>query len=148
MGKKYVFFFQMPFLPELFISMNDLVAFKRIFKKNIPGSSVEDEDIEAFKYTFSKPGALTAPINWYRANVLEQRIDNIKSKKDPGVPGLFLFGEKDDFLELAYLEEAKDVIKNLQTVIIEGGIHSVQQDKPEAVNKVMRDFLNKHFIDM
>nr|CAD7256754.1 unnamed protein product [Timema shepardi] len=133
--RKYVFFFQMPFFPELFISMHDLVAFKRIFKKTISESSVEDEDIEAFKYTFSKPGALTAPINWYRANVLEQRIDNIKTKKDPGVPGLFLFGEKDDFLELAYLEEAKDVIKNLQTVVIEGGIHSVQQDKPEAVNK-------------
>nr|CAD7205468.1 unnamed protein product [Timema douglasi] len=146
--QRYVFFFQMPFFPELFISMHDLVAFKRIFKKTIPESSVEAEDIEAFKYTFSKPGALTAPINWYRANVLEQRIDNIKTKKDPGVPGLFLFGEKDDFLELAYLEEAKDVIKNLKTVVIEGGIHSVQQDKPEAVNKVMRDFLNKHFIDM
>nr|CAD7599222.1 unnamed protein product [Timema genevievae] len=144
----YVFFFQMPFLPELFISMHDLVSFKRLFKKTIPESSVEDEDVEAFKYTFSKPGALTAPINWYRANVLEQQIEDIKTKKDPGVPGLFLFGEKDDYLELAYLEEAKDVIKNLQTVVIEGGNHFVQQDKPEAVNKVMRDFLNKHFIDM
>jgi len=54
---RYVFFFQLPYLPELFISSYDFVGFPKMLRqgKGI-NSKVTAEDIEAFKYTFGRPG--------------------------------------------------------------------------------------------
>jgi hypothetical protein len=53
-----MFFFQLPYLPELSLSSFDFRGFRRLFRGKKPKSpqTVTDEDIEAFKYTFSKPG--------------------------------------------------------------------------------------------
>lgn len=46
----YIFYFQMPRLPEFTISLDDFAIFKAI------GSSITEDDLEAYKYTFSRPG--------------------------------------------------------------------------------------------
>lgn len=51
----YIFYFQMPRLPEFMISLNDFVIFKVIGSGKISKTFAE-EDLEAYKYTFSRPG--------------------------------------------------------------------------------------------
>jgi hypothetical protein len=53
-----MFFFQLPYLPELSLSSFDFRGFRRLFRGRKPKFplTVTDEDIEAFKYNFSKPG--------------------------------------------------------------------------------------------
>lgn len=48
---RYVFFYQMPKLPEFFMRMSDLKLFEMVFRKHC-----NDEELEAFKYTFAKKG--------------------------------------------------------------------------------------------
>lgn len=51
----YMIFFQMPILPELAMTCDDLVAFDKMFsiRRN---EEMTDEHLQAYKYVFSKPG--------------------------------------------------------------------------------------------
>lgn len=52
-----MFFFQLPYLPELYISSYDFIGFAKMLKQGKGNSSkVTSEDIEAYKYTFGRPG--------------------------------------------------------------------------------------------
>ena len=48
---RYIFMFQLPYLPELGIFVEDLAIFPRLFDKSTTG-----EDLEAYKYTFGQRG--------------------------------------------------------------------------------------------
>jgi hypothetical protein len=54
---RYMSFFQLPYLPELFLSSFDFRGFRRLFRGRNPKTpfSVTDEDLEAFKYNFRTP---------------------------------------------------------------------------------------------
>ncbi|XP_062535182.1 epoxide hydrolase 1-like [Armigeres subalbatus] len=135
----YMFFFQMPKLPELFVRMNDLKMLDIAL-----GKFCSPEELEAYKYTFSKKGALTPPINYYRANLSPNAKRNIRPPTDiPHVPGLYLLGEKDLFISKASAPLLQEQFNNLEYKIVPGGGHFVQQDKPELVNQIMREFLAK-----
>jgi hypothetical protein len=58
MSHRYLFFYMLPYLPEIAISAFDFMAFAMVLRRKKPKdlSPVTDEDIEAYKYTFSKPG--------------------------------------------------------------------------------------------
>ncbi|XP_065090945.1 epoxide hydrolase 1-like [Ochlerotatus camptorhynchus] len=135
----YMFFFQMPKLPEFFIRMNDLKTFEMAL-----GKHCTPEEVEAFKYTFSKKGALTPPINYYRANFASTSKWTPNPPKDiPHVPGLYLLGENDLYISKATGEMLQKRFNNLEFKIIPGTGHFVQQENPDMVNKLMREFLEK-----
>jgi len=48
-------FFQVPFVPELMFQINDL-EFVDMLLNSLPNQKPSKEDIEAYKYTFSKSG--------------------------------------------------------------------------------------------
>uniref|UniRef100_A0A2C9KWN7 Uncharacterized protein n=1 Tax=Biomphalaria glabrata TaxID=6526 RepID=A0A2C9KWN7_BIOGL len=61
----YVFFFQLPWLPEFTMKSNDLKIFDSMVEKKKDTEEeekaatvtvIESEDIAAYKYTFSQPG--------------------------------------------------------------------------------------------
>lgn len=51
----YIFYFQMPRLPEYTISLNDFAVFKTVGSTK-KSDTYTEEDMEAYKYTFSRPG--------------------------------------------------------------------------------------------
>ena len=87
------------------------------------------------------PGGCTPPINYYRANFARNRALDEHKQQDINVPGLFMFGEKDDYLVLDHLDIGKKYVKNLKTKIVKGANHFVQQDDPQTVNEYMKEFL-------
>jgi epoxide hydrolase 4 len=135
----YIFFYQMPRLPEFAVRMFDLKVLN-VIKSKTGGTT--DEDLEAFKYTFTKKGALTYPINYYRANF------NFTKRKvqKPGTfaPGLYLIGEHDLYISKDTGPLAKKYYENLDYQVVSGANHFAQQDAPETVNTMIRTFLNKH----
>jgi pimeloyl-ACP methyl ester carboxylesterase len=86
-------------------------------------------------------GAFTPPINYYRANGFSLSPPKSKLKKDIKAPGLYMFGEHDDHLVFDHLWTARNYIKNLKVKMVKGANHYVQQDDPERVNNLIRDFL-------
>lgn len=136
----YVFFFQLPFLPELYLRASNYQVIEKIFvEMAIDKTAFTSEDIEAYKQAAAKPGALTAMVNYYR-NVLDSK------SRDRGwdilsVPTLMIWGEEDTALgkELTYGTEA--YVRDFQIKYIPSCSHWVQQEQPTLVNQYMREFL-------
>lgn len=129
----YVFFFQMPYLPEFSTSLNDLAVFS-VMKQS-------EEDTEAYKYVFSKKGALTGPINYYRAAANFLFPDPPLQRPTSFVPGLLMLGESDKYISRECGKETQKYYDNLEFKIIEGANHFAQQHKPEATNRLIREFI-------
>lgn len=135
----YVFFFQLPVLPELLIQTSDYQAIEFMLKGMTTNKNAfTPADIEAYKNAASRRGALTAMVNYYRNvfNSLEQETWSILQ-----VPTLMIWGEEDQALgkELTYETEA--YVNDFHIHYIPNCSHWVQQEQPELVNQYMRDFL-------
>jgi pimeloyl-ACP methyl ester carboxylesterase len=135
----YVFFFQLPKLPEWFLSRNDYKAIGDAFSgMAINKGAFTKADIEAFKDAAARPGALTAMVNYYR-NALRGARNQDFGVLD--VPTLMIWGERDSALgkELTYGTE--DYVRDFRIKYIPNCSHWVQQEQPELVNQYMHEFL-------
>ncbi|KAH3834325.1 hypothetical protein DPMN_107648 [Dreissena polymorpha] len=134
----YMMFFQVPFVPEFMFSMNDFAAFEAI-SKSLRNNPPSDDEVEAYKYAFSQPGALTGPINYYRAAFSKQTKYERAAKLK--VPTLVIWGEPDKYLETNLAHEAKNYVENMTVKIIPDSSHFVLLDRPKEVNAAVREFL-------
>ncbi|GAB0092650.1 epoxide hydrolase 1 [Sergentomyia squamirostris] len=133
----YIHFFRGPYIPEMMLRARDLSVFSAM-----KSDYTTPEDIEAFKYTFAKPKALTYPINYYRAN--NSHTPSIRSKPVKYAPGLFLLGEKEEYISMSTGPAMEKAYPNLTYKLVPGATHFAQQDKPVLVNEMMRNFLAAH----
>ncbi|XP_025105522.1 epoxide hydrolase 4-like [Pomacea canaliculata] len=145
----YMYFFQLPFLPELMFKLQDYAILDQLFRSKHSGvrsDRMSDEDIEAYKYTFSRSG-LTGPINFYRAAFeVERRPPDQSGSRSKGisVPTLVLWGTEDAALDNRLAEMSCEVCTGKVVLrYIEGASHWVQMDRPDLVNKYMREFLTE-----
>lgn len=143
----YIFFFQIPFLPEFVFQANDYRAIAFAFTDMaIDKSTFTPEDLAAFRAAAAKPGALKAMINYYRANF---NIFPHNSPQDWGIldiPTLMIWGEEDAALGKELTYGTGSYVKNLQFKYIPNCSHWVQQEQPALINQYMRDFLTINFI--
>jgi len=65
----YVALFQLSRLPERLLAARDFLALRRVLQKTSWPGTFTDEDLELYKDAWSRPGTLTAMLNWYRALV-------------------------------------------------------------------------------
>jgi pimeloyl-ACP methyl ester carboxylesterase len=157
----YMFFFQLPRMPEWAIHRKDFVALNRMFKDTVarPGS-FSDADIQLYKEALSRPGALSAAINYYRANVrrvLSKRNagkHGVLGKRkgvqtEPGsdgrirVPTLFIFGEQDFAILPATVRSIeKHIDAPYRELRITDSGHWVQNEAVSEVNEALIDFLS------
>ncbi|XP_050672329.1 epoxide hydrolase 3-like [Leptidea sinapis] len=136
----YVFLYLMPVLPELLLQSNDLGILDTVML--VKGKqSVDLEDLECFKYWLRKQGALTPPINYYRANF--GYSSELKPQDQQPVPFLFAHGSNEKYLNAKIRENIKTLYQHVEIAIIEDSGHFTQQEDPEKVNKLIRDFLAK-----
>lgn len=129
----YISFLQGRCIPELTLRSFDLRIFETLKSHN-----TTKEDIEAFKYVFGGDGALTPPINYYRANIGDA-LETVKPatyKK-----GLLLLAENDIYISKACGPAAERFVPNLKFQLMEDVDHFCQQKDPVVVNKYIRDFL-------
>jgi pimeloyl-ACP methyl ester carboxylesterase len=139
----YIFFFQLPVLPELLIQLNDYQVLEQAFQgMAVNSDAFSAADIEAYKNAFAKPGALTAAINYYR-NMFQQGIVEPRSWGILKVPTLMIWGEDDIALgkELTYGTEK--YVEDFRIRYISQCSHWVQQEKPQLVNQSIREFLER-----
>jgi epoxide hydrolase 4 len=136
----YIFFFQIPVLPELLLQANDYEAIASAFTgMAIDKSAFTTADLEAYKDAAAKRGALTAMLNYYR-NLFQQGL----TQTEWGVlttPTLMIWGESDTALgkELTYGTET--YVQSLRVRYIPNCSHWVQQEQPELVNQYIHEFL-------
>jgi pimeloyl-ACP methyl ester carboxylesterase len=156
-----MFLFQLPYLPERLLMVEDLDILRKMFE-----GKISDEHLEAYKYTFGKQGNIyilidiyqyviqkmssyvklnseaswTPPLNYYR-NAL--RYSNLVNPGEfPRViqPTLIIWGENDIALdkELPILSAAFGDDISIQFVEAN---HFVHAQKPEEVNRLIEQFV-------
>ncbi|WP_421655898.1 alpha/beta fold hydrolase [Leptothermofonsia sp. ETS-13] len=136
----YIFLFQLPLLPELLLQFDDYRLLEQMFRgMAVRKDAFTDEDIEAYKNAFAKPGAQTATLNYYR-NIFQQGFTE-RSWGVLEVPTLMIWGEDDMPLgkELTYGTEK--YVKDFRIRYIPNCSHWVQQEQPQLVNQYIREFL-------
>jgi pimeloyl-ACP methyl ester carboxylesterase len=146
----YMLFFQIPRLPEWLMSAGDFAAVERAFKNTVarPGSFT-DTDIAVYKKALREPFALTAAVNYYRANFatlfLRGRGKSTEEMSDgrTRVPTLFIYGGQDHAI-------VPETVRNVGAYIdapyrevrIANSAHWVQNEAVTEVNFALKTFLD------
>ena len=142
----YMLFFQVLCLPEFFMSACNYGNLDVIFRGKLLGvrnkKYFTSEDVRAYRHVFSQDGALTPPINYYRANVL--RFEDYLTGNPGGVidvPTLIIWGDDDGFLNAGLADAHGGLVSDVRVRHIEKCSHWAQNDEPDRVNQHIREFL-------
>ena len=137
----YAGFFQLPWLPEWIIRARNFALVERIFKRQaVHSSAFTTGDIALYKQALNQPGALTAALNYYRA-VLRFPGEVFGEIRTISVPTLLIWGEQDPALSVRLTQRLERWVANIRVVRLSNASHWVQNDRPEEVNQLLRDFL-------
>ncbi len=138
----YIFFFQLPWLPEWALGRNGAKAIGEAFRSMaVDKSRFPPEILEVYKRNASQPGALCAMINYYRAAFRGAKPQQARRPGKLPVPTLMIWGEEDAALgkELTYGTE--NLVSDVTIRYLPGVSHWVQQEAPEKVNEILQTWL-------
>ena len=134
----YVFFFQLPWLPEAATRLGNWRAGVRALRDSSRPGTFSAAELERYREAWSQPGAFTAMVNWYRALVrYPPTFDS--SRVTP--PTLILWGRHDAFLEPELAELSLDLCADGRLIMLET-THWVQHEAAERVNQELIAWLN------
>jgi pimeloyl-ACP methyl ester carboxylesterase len=133
----YMFFFQLPWLPEaLFSAFNFRIGTRALLRSSRPGTFTA-EDLALYRAAWSQPRAITATINWYRA------LFRVRAKfpdKTVRVPTRILWGERDAFLMAEMAHESLRYCTNAELFTFANATHWLQHEEPARVSELLIDF--------
>jgi pimeloyl-ACP methyl ester carboxylesterase len=138
----YAGFFQLPGLPELALKANDYAAIEQMFRGTTPPGTFSDEEIAAYKDAASKPGALTAMLNWYRT-VGRRGARGLFAgpERRCEVPTMVIWGENDIALGAEMVDDLPKYVTDLTVHRLPGVSHWVQHQAADQVNRHLLEFL-------
>ena len=132
-------------MPELLNSYMDGTGLNKYldFWLNRIGA-VSDEAIRLYRWNISRPGGLTAMLNYYRANLNPLYVGPtlLSSLNNPvHAPVLLMNGKEDPFIGSEMYKGKHPLTRDLESHEISGGYHWLQQEKPQVVNELIEDWL-------
>ena len=137
----YIFFFQIPWLPERLWLARSARAVRRAFTGTAANKgNFSKEALEVYANAALRPGAITAMLNYYRAFL---RLPDMQNVGDGTVEPetLVIWGENDFALDIHLLDGMEQWVPRLTLHRLPGISHWVQQDAPEAVNALLAGWL-------
>lgn len=137
----YIFFFQLPWLPEYLLRRNGYADLIRMLKGSSRRGTFTDDDLVAYKQAWSQPGALTAMLHWYRAAVRYQAQAAELGRIH--VPTLMIWGANDIALDRKMAQPSIDLCDEGRLVFLEKATHWVQHEEPETVNQLLLEFFRE-----
>jgi epoxide hydrolase 4 len=137
----YVFFFQLPWLPERRIRAGNFALLAKMLRRDpVTPGAFTDEDVRLYVEALARPGALTAAVNWYRAAL--RFPPRVRGRAWPeGLKTLLVWGARDRYLGPGLLEGLDRWVPELTIERIPDASHWVQADAPARVNQLLVRFL-------
>lgn len=105
---------------------------------------LNQEELAAFVESFQRTG-FTGGINWYRNFTRNWERSESQPARLDDLPCLMITAEKDAVLTPAMAEGMPGMIGDLEMHMIHGSGHWTQQEKPEEVNRLILDWLDRRF---
>lgn len=135
----YVFFFQLPWLPESGMRQDNWRGAQRALRGSGKVDTFTTDDVVKYKEAWSRPGAMTAMINWYRAIMRYQppMPKDLRVK----VRTLMMWGMKDFALSHRMARPSMDYVDEGNLIFFPEATHWVQHDAAEEVNHYLVDFI-------
>lgn len=138
----YIAFFQLPGIPEAAMTARGAEAIGKAFTgMAVDKSRFPPEVTDHYRKNALIPGAMTAMINYYRANT------GTMARWAPGkatvieTPTLMLWGEADAALGIELTEGYEGLVRDFTLRRFPNVSHWVQQEAPEAVNAALETWL-------
>lgn len=133
----YMFFFQIPFLPEMvFSASNFRWGIGPLVGSSRPGTFTE-EDLARYRAAWSQRGAVSAMINWYRAAF---RYRPSFPDRTVRLPTRILWGQGDAFLQFEMAEASLCYCTDGELIPFPNATHWLQHEEPGRVSQLLVDF--------
>ncbi len=147
----YILFFQMRGLADPVLARQDFALIRMLWRQWSPGWDIPEAALESVIETFRQPGVARAALAYYRTAVasslpLSPRARRAAAYTIP-VPTLALTGSRDRCIDSAVFRQMmreRDFPGGLEIRQIPGAGHFVQQEKPDHVNRLLLDWLDRH----
>ncbi|HVR07899.1 MAG TPA: alpha/beta fold hydrolase [Thermoanaerobaculia bacterium] len=148
---RYIFFFQLPWLPELALRRRDWAYGVRALTATSRPGTFDETDLAVYRQAWSQPGAATAMLNWYRAALRPLRPSPVAAlpacRKPPPrpasprvrVPVLLLWGTGDRFLGQAMAQPSIELCDDGRLELLDA-THWVQHEEPGLVHHRLAAF--------
>jgi pimeloyl-ACP methyl ester carboxylesterase len=137
----YVLLFRIPRLSEWALSARNFHLIRDLFRVQPFKPAFSEEETEAYIQALAKPGALTAALNWYRANAAPDAVALARSAR-VDAPTLVIWGARDRSLGIELLDGLERVAPRVRVHRIADASHWVQNESPDEVNRVLVEFLS------
>lgn len=130
--------FQFDGVAEKFLTADDWDMFRRFVGRH--------PETERWIEMLSAPGALTASLNWYRANAHPRRL--VTARPDPPtcrVPALGVWSSADMALTERQMTGSEDHMRaEWEYRRIEGASHWIPLDAADQLNSMLVDWIGRH----
>jgi len=139
----YVFFFQLPWLPEAVFRRRNFASLVRTLHHDPvhPGAFTHD-DIARYRGALGQPGAVTAAINYYRA-ALRYGLHEEVAARPVEPPTLVIWADRDRYLGPHLAEGYERWGQHVRLVHVPDASHWLQNDVPDRVNELVLEFLRE-----
>src|SRR5439155_19010197 len=151
-ASQYMLLFRSP-QAESTLSANAYAALVNgVLGDGLKSGVITESDKQAYLEAWSRPGALTGGLNYYRAARVGPPVDGQRDSLVSAtrlaslvvrVPTLVIWGEKDTALLTGNLEGLDQFVPHLTIKRIPDGSHWIVHEKPALVNQLIREFLPK-----
>jgi pimeloyl-ACP methyl ester carboxylesterase len=132
----YMFFFQNEGIAEEWLRRDDWSGLRMLLRGH--------GDVERYVADLSRPGALTAALNWYRANTPPDAILGPPPDLPPvRVPVLGVSADGDAYLVEDHVRNSDEKVEGpWRYVRMEGVSHWLMLDRPDELNRLLIEFLS------
>jgi pimeloyl-ACP methyl ester carboxylesterase len=138
----YMFFFQIPWLPERLARAAGRRMFERLYAEARPGAYTAEDISRSVDALLRTPGGLKGPIDYYRA-ALRQSPRRAQAQFKP-IPAevLVIWGEKDIHLGSEMADSDPVLVPHVRVVRLPDASHWVQHDEPARVSTLLTEHLS------
>ena len=125
---------------ESVLADDDFRRLRRMFGGKLPNSVVD-----GYVRSLSRPGRLTAGLNYYRANLSrEQWWAGLRPDLKIATPTVLVWGDQDPALGRQQAEKSGDhVDADFRLEVLEGAGHWLQFERPAEVGRSLTQVLSK-----
>lgn len=144
----YIFFFQIPWLPEALLSANRFYLARQMMLRSSRRGTFGDDALAALASAWGQPGALRAMIGWYRAflrlGARQARAGETGQwSQRVTVPTRIVWGERDVALGVALAEGSLEYCDDAALVRLPRATHWVHEEFPDEVLAELLDHLGR-----
>jgi pimeloyl-ACP methyl ester carboxylesterase len=137
----YMFFFQLPWLPEVSCRLGNYAAMRAVFLRDpVRPDAFSPADVDQQIEAIAQPGALLAMINYYRAAMRQSPTSQRRRWRRIERPVLVLWGDQDRYLGKEWAEPSQAWVQDVAVIHFPNSSHWLQHDQPDEVGRALVAF--------